>query len=291
MATTTRDRVSGSVAAYLAFLGYHDRPPPTLDALIDVHRRHLDRVPYENLGIMLGRPPSVDPADSIARVARVGRAGYCFHQNGALETALVDLGFAVSRRGGHVWTSPEDRHSGVLNHLVLVASGLPTDDNPSGDWWVDVGLGDAFVDPVPLVVGPQPQGGFDYEMTEVRPDGWSFTADPLGSFSGVEVGPAPTPVDIEERHASLSTPPGQFTKVLVVQRRDRDGIDIVRGCLHQRVTPGEKAEVELTSYDQWRGAIADGCGLSLAELADDDLRALWARTLDTHRAWTEAGRP
>jgi N-hydroxyarylamine O-acetyltransferase len=289
---TASEQMGALVAAYLSFLGYADRPRPTYDSLVDLHRRHLARVPYENLGIMLGRPPSVEPADSLARVVRVGRAGYCFHQNGALELALLDLGFAISRRAGHVWTTPDDRFSGVLNHLVLVASGLPTDDNPGGEWWVDVGLGDAFVDPMPLVVAPAGQGGFDYEVTEVRPDGWSFTADALGSFGGVEVGPAPTRADIEERHASLSTPPdGHFARLLVVQRRAVEGIDVVRGCIRQRVTPGHKEETELTSYDEWRGAIADGCGLSLAEVPDDDLRGLWTRTLETHRAWTVAGRP
>jgi hypothetical protein len=76
-------------------------------------------VPYENLAIMLGRPPSVDPVASTARVGEVGRAGYCFHQNGALETALTDLGFRVSRRGGHVWTSVDDRWTGTLNSLAV----------------------------------------------------------------------------------------------------------------------------------------------------------------------------
>ena len=70
-------------------------------------------------------------------VAGTGRAGYCFHQNGALETALRALGYAVSRRHGHVWTTEEHRQGTELNHLVLVVSGLPTDANPGGDWWAD----------------------------------------------------------------------------------------------------------------------------------------------------------
>ena len=180
MTTKTSEPVARLVTAYLSFLGYDDRPPATVESLAELHRRHLSRVPYENLEIMLGRPPSVDPLDSLARVARVGRAGYCFHQNGALETALVDLGYSVSRRGGHVWTTDDDRWSGSLNHLVLVVSDLPTDDNPGGRWWPDVGLGDAIVEPLPLAVGDYEQGGFSYAITEVRDDGWSFRADRAG---------------------------------------------------------------------------------------------------------------
>jgi arylamine N-acetyltransferase len=288
---TRSDQVAEAVAGYLARLGYDERPTPTLESLVDLHRRHLARVPYENLAIMLGRPPSVDPLDSTARIGRVGRAGYCFHQNGALETVLTDLGYDVSRRGGHVWTDADDRWSGSLNHLVLVVSGLPTDTNPGGEWWPDVGLGDAFLDPLPLVVREHDQGGFDYAVTEVRDDGWSFTADTLGSFTGVEVGPAPSAADVEDCHATLSTPPnGRFARVLVVQRRDVAGIDVVRGCLYHRITPGEQSETELASYDEWRAAIADGCGLSLAEVDDDELRVLWERTVEVHRAWVAAGR-
>ena len=286
--TTTSELVPDLVDGYLTFLGYADRPAPTVASLVELHQRHLARVPYENLEIMLGRPPSVAPLDSLARVGRVGRAGYCFHQNGALEVALRELGFAVERRHGHVWTSEDDRHTGVLNHLVLVVTGLPTDDNPGGEWWPDVGLGDALGDPLPLVVGEYEQGGFDYALTEVRDDGWSFLADRTGSFTGVEVSGVPTDAEIAERHASLSTPPdGRFATVLVVQRRMPEHVDVVRGCLSHRITPGGQTEVELTSYDAWRSAIEDGCGLSLAEVDDAELRALFDRQLAAHRTYME----
>lgn len=277
---------SDLVSSYLLRLGFEDRPAPTVESLTELHRRHLARVPYENLEIMLGRPPSVAPLDSLARVGRVGRAGYCFHQNGALETVLVDLGYDVSRRGGHVWTDDDDRWTGALNHLVLVVSGLPTDANPGGEWWPDVGLGDAIVEPLPLVVGEYEQGGFAYAITDVREEGWSFRADPQGSFLGLETGPAPTPVDVQECHARLSTPPdGRFARVLVVQRRMDGHVDIVRGCLTHRVTPDGQTETELTTYDEWRGALVDGCGLSLAGVEDDELRALFDRQLVLHREW------
>jgi N-hydroxyarylamine O-acetyltransferase len=291
--TTTSEHKTAAIAAYLDFLGYADRPPPTLGSLAELHRRHLAKVPYENLAIMLGRPPSVDPFDSLARVARVGRAGYCFHQNGALETVLVDLGYDVSRRGGHVWTTEDDRWTGSLNHLVLVVSGLPTEANPAGDWWPDVGLGDAIAEPLPLVVGEYEQGGFSYAITEVRADGWSFRADAQGSFLGLETGPAPSAAEVAECHAMLSTPPdGRFARILVVQRRMVDHVDVLRGCLLHTVRPdghaGNDLGTELTTYDEWRGAIADGCGLSLAEIGDDELRALFDRQLAVHREFMES---
>lgn len=141
---------SEAAAAYLRRIGVDGDLPPTLDTLVVVHRAHLDAVPYENLGIMLGRPPSV------------------FHQNGAFGTVLTELGFDVSRRHGHVYTAEEGREDTSLNHLVLVVDGLPTDANPGGRWWADVGLGDAFRDPLPVLADHYDQAGFRDRAGVVR---------------------------------------------------------------------------------------------------------------------------
>lgn len=284
---------SEATAAYLRRLGVDEDLRPTYDVLVRLHRTHLATVPYENLAIMLGRPPSVDPVESLARVGAEGRAGYCFHQNGALGTVLSELGFELSRRHGHVYTDEAEREDPSLNHLALVVDGLPTDDNPGGRWWVDVGLGDAFRDPVPVVVGHHRQSGFDYELTEVRDDGWSFRHDRAGTFVGIEVSSRSTeqPV-VEEAHARLSSPvDGQFGRVLVVQRRDETGVDTVRGCLHHRIHPEDRTETELATYGAWRAALVDGTRLSLEGVDDAELRALYAEQWARHEAWTAAGRP
>ena len=54
------------------------------------------------------------------------------------------------------------------------------------------------------------------------------------------------------------------------------------------ITPDGQTEVELTSYDAWRSAIEDGCGLSLARVDNAELRALFDRQLVAHRAFMEA---
>jgi arylamine N-acetyltransferase len=284
------------VAGYLARLGLPAAPPPTLETLVALHRAHLAHVPYENLGIMLGRPPSVEPVACLARVARVGRAGYCFHQNAALELVLRALGYPVERRHGHVWTQAENRYDGSLNHLVLVVSGLPTDANPGGRWWVDVGLGDAFRDPVPLVPGTVAQDGFSYGVEGLHGDdidGWSFRHDPSGTFTGVEVTRADTSQpSVARAHAELSNADtGHFARFLAVHRRDATGIDSVLGCRLLRVEPGGRDETELTSYDEWRAALADAVGLPLDDISPEELHGLWLRSRRTHDEWVRAGRP
>jgi arylamine N-acetyltransferase len=281
------------VAGYLTRLGLDEELPPTLDTLVTIHRRHLEQVPYENLGIMLGRPPSVDPHECLERVARVGRAGYCFHQNGALQTVLAGLGFEVGRRHGHVWTDPAAHDGESLNHLVLVVSGLPTDANPGGEWWADVGLGDAFRDPLPLVAGEHRQDGFTYRLSGVGRDGWDFHHDPAGSFTGMAASTRSTdPETVAAAHAELSSPPdGHFARVLVVQRRRAGAVDTLRGCVLTRSGPDGRSEADLSSYDEWRGALTDAVGVPVDDLDDAELRDLWTRMRTAHEAWDAAGRP
>src|ERR1700722_10074108 len=101
---------------YLSRLGLSRNLAPTAETLALLQRRHLDAVPYENLAIMLGRPDSTDPAQTLDRIAAGRNAGYCFHHNGAFEIVLRALGFAVERRSGQVTGRPIPR----LNHLVLL---------------------------------------------------------------------------------------------------------------------------------------------------------------------------
>jgi arylamine N-acetyltransferase len=275
--------VTGDVDRYLARLGLAARPAPTAGALRELHRRHLDAVPYENLAIMLGRPDPADPRQALARVAAGGNAGYCFHHNGAFEAALRALGYAVERHFGHVWTAPQDRAAPVLNHLVL----LVTIDGRR--WWPDLGLGDGFRDPVEVTAGEVRQGPFRYEISQVRGQEWSFRHDPAGSFAGVDVhARPPAPGEVAEAHRAMSTPPdGRFTRVLVAQRRDEAGAEALRGIRHQRAGGGAFTR-DLHAYHDWRAALTS-LRVSLAGVTEEELRALHARMRAAHQERLAAG--
>jgi arylamine N-acetyltransferase len=282
-----------ATAAYLRRLGLDADLPPTVETLATLHRAHLVTVPYENLAIMLGRPPSVDPDRCLDRVARRGRAGYCFHQNAALERALTALGFRVERRHGHVWTDPSFRDDPQLNHLVLVVTGLPTDANPGGRWWPDVGLGEGFWEPMPLVDGEVEDGPFRFRIDDVTDDGWVFTHDPSGTFRGLTVGGGRADqAAVVAGHLELSTPPdGHFTRVLVAQRREPGGLRTLRGCvLTSTGTAGTRA-TDVTGWSDWRAALVDVVGVPVDDVPADDLRALQGRMVVAHQAWDEEGRP
>lgn len=271
-----------AVALYLSRLGLSGNLAPTAETLVRLQRRHLDAVPYENLAIMLGRPDSTDPGQTLERIAAGGNAGYCFHHNGAFEIVLRTLGFAVERRSGQVHGRPIPR----LNHLVL----LVTVDGRR--WWPDLGLGDALRDPVEVSAGEIRQGPFRYELTDVGAGDWTFRHDPAaGSFTALDVrADPPTDAEVADAHRVLSTPPnGRFTSVLVVQRRDDTGAGTLRGIRQQRTGDGAFTR-DLVSFDDWR-AVLESMGVSLAGVGRDELRSLHARMLAAHekRAAATAG--
>lgn len=98
--------------------------------LAELHRAHLSTVPFENLGIHLGEPVSLEPDDLFDKVVRRRRGGFCYELNGLFALLLEELGHTVERVAARVyrktWLGPP------FDHLALVVD---------GSWLVDVGFG------------------------------------------------------------------------------------------------------------------------------------------------------
>lgn len=281
------------VDAYLELLGV-DREPPSVDALARLHRAHVERVPYETLWIHLGERWDIDAASSARRIAQQGRGGYCFHLNGGLAELLGALGYDVTRHVGGVHGPGGPAEADLTNHLVLTVGNLPSDDNPTGTWYVDAGLGDALHDPLPLLAGVYQQGPFELVL-ETTPGGvgdWHLTHDRRGGFAGMAWRSAPTGLAaFGERHTWLSTSPASgFVRVLTVQRRDAMGTDTLRGLRLQRIG-ARSTETILDSVDELTGALAEVFGIDVDAIGHEALVALWSRVHDAHLAWEAAGRP
>ncbi|MGH9275609.1 MAG: arylamine N-acetyltransferase family protein [Acidimicrobiales bacterium] len=281
-------------AAYLRRLGL-DAEPPSADALQHLHRRQVERVPYETMWIHAGEAWGIEPADSVQRVARDGRGGYCFHLNGAFSELLRSLGYMVTRHVGGVHGPGGPDAEMLSNHLVLTVAGLPTDENPAGTWYVDAGLGDALYETVPLAPAAFEQGPFHLVLAETD-DGvgdWHLTHDPAGSFTGMSWRTAPATIgDFAERHRWLSTSPESgFVRVATAQRRDATGVDIVRGLVVTRVGEGAATTAPLTERADWFGALADIFDLRFEHTPPEALDNLWASALASHERWEAAGRP
>jgi N-hydroxyarylamine O-acetyltransferase len=277
--------------AYLARLGL-PAEPPSAAALAALHRRHAQRVPYETLWIHGGEPWGIDPLQAAVRIARHGRGGYCYHLNGALALLLGSLGYRVQRHVGGVHGPDGPNPEAAGNHLVLTVTGLPTDEHPAGSWYVDVGLGDALHEPMPLTPGVARQGPFRLELAQTA-DGWHLQHDRAGGFPGMTWSAAATDGDepFLTQHRRLSTSPDSgFVKLGIAESWDADGVDVVRGLMLLRIGTDGGSE-ELTDRATWFAALRERFGLRFDDSAPGTTDRLWRRTLDNHRRWDAAGRP
>lgn len=276
--------------AYLRRLGFAEPPPPTADALVELHRAQVERVPYESVWIWLGERRTIEPLDSVRYVTgRGGRGGYCYHMNGALSTLLGWLGFDVRWHVGGVQGSNTDPAGANGNHLALTVANLPSPDNPDGRWFIDSGLGDGPHEPMPLRTGAYQQGPFTYHLSPsaVAPGGWRFGADPRMSLVGMDFSPdLATVPDLQPRHEHLqSSPNSGFVRVLTVFRRDATGVDYLRGRVLRRTDATGDHPTELTTSADWYAAMADVFGLTLSDVDEERRDALWQKVTAAHESW------
>jgi N-hydroxyarylamine O-acetyltransferase len=94
--------------AYFCRIGYSGTRTPTLDTLCELHLRHAQTIPFENLNPLLKWPVRLDPASVQAKLVRDRRGGYCYEQNLLLRHALEALGFRVAGLAARVlWYTPD----------------------------------------------------------------------------------------------------------------------------------------------------------------------------------------
>jgi N-hydroxyarylamine O-acetyltransferase len=272
-------------AAYLRRLGL-EAHPPSIRGLTSVVQRQAERVPYETLWIPAGEGWSTDPVRAAERIAFEGRGGYCYHLNGALGLLLASLGYEVHGHVGGVQAG-DPTPDVVGNHLVLTVTGLPSDTNPSGQWYVDTGLGDALHEPLPLTPGVYVQGQFRLTLEHTDEESWTLIHDPTGGFRTMTwtTGPA-FESDFLAQHEWLSTSPESgFVRVPMAERRDASGVDVIRGLVLARVGSGAFTSTPLTARSEWFEVLSDVFGLRFEGKTVEWRDGLWDGVTRAHRAW------
>jgi arylamine N-acetyltransferase len=159
---------------------------------------------------------------------------------------------------------------------------------------VDVGLGDALYEPIPLRAGiyHQPPYTFALRPSDVEPAGWRLDHDDKGSFAGVDfAADQAETADFEAKHKYLSTSPESgFVRVMTAQRRHAGGADILRSCTLSRISRGGSHVITLDRHTEWFAALAELFGLSLIGVDDAGRGELWAKVHSSHLAWVAANR-
>jgi N-hydroxyarylamine O-acetyltransferase len=268
------------VRGYLDRLGVDDPGEPSPKALRRLHTAHVERIPYETVWIALGRTRSMDPVESVERIV-AGYGGYCFQLNSAFAALLSALGYDVTLHVGTVRMRPdEDVPGNEGNHLAVT---IRLDGRA---WMVDVGLGNALHEPLPLKPGDYRQGPFEYRLgpAPTIPGGWRFALIPIArSFTCMDFRPEPAlPQDFAAKHHELSTDPqSPFVRVITVVRRDRNGFDQLRGPVLTRFDADGRHDLTLTEQTEWFAVADEHFGLRPDDLDDAAATALWHKVLAT----------
>jgi len=155
---------SAQIDAYLRRIGVAYPAWPTADVLRELHLRHLQTVPFENLSIHLGEEIVLEEERLLDKVVGARRGGFCYELNGAFGALLGALGFDVTLLAGRGY-GEEGRLGIPYDHLALRVRTVD-----GGDWLADIGFG--AHSHYPLAFGERGE-----------------QADPGGTFRVVEAGP------------------------------------------------------------------------------------------------------
>ncbi|GAA2271319.1 arylamine N-acetyltransferase [Streptomyces hawaiiensis] len=156
---------SSQVDAYLRRLGVQHPAWPTVDALRELHLRHLRAVPFENLSIHLGEEIVLEEKRLLDKVVGARRGGFCYELNGCFGALLSALGYDVALLAARVY-GDEGRLGIPYDHLALRVRTVD-----GGDWLADVGFG--AHSHLPLAFGDrgeQEDPGGTFRIVEAGPD-------------------------------------------------------------------------------------------------------------------------
>jgi N-hydroxyarylamine O-acetyltransferase len=250
---------------------------PDLPTLHRLHRAWRTRVPYENVDIQLGRPVRLDPDALLDKFGRRRRGGVCYEMNGALALLLRSAGFAVDIVEGGVLRAARGEESWG-NHVALIVT-------VGGERWLaDTGIGDAFLEPLPLRAGTHRQGPLAYRLERLDDATWRVHHHPGGSVASYDLRTQPRVLaDFAGRCQELATSPeSPFVRVLVAQHH-RDGQEL---ALRSRVLLAAGTERAIGTLEEFT-AVLGRFRIPVGDLGADGVETLWERTGEQYAAWLE----
>jgi N-hydroxyarylamine O-acetyltransferase len=257
--------------AWLRRIAYDGPRAPSLPVLRAIVAAHTAAIPFENVDVLLGRPPKLDVASLQRKLVAGRRGGYCFELNSLLRAGLTALGFRVTGLLGRVIRGMPPDADGSATHMMLLV------DLPEGAFLADVGFGNQ-TPTAPLAMRPLEEQQTPHEVMRLFPVGAELTlqaklGDTWESIYRLSLLPR-LAIDYEVANWFTATHPASpFVSNLIVAR---PGPGCTRGTLFNgRVTlrrPGGDADRRELDDATFASALRDGFGLDLP--AEDVAAAL-----------------
>ncbi|MFG2552763.1 arylamine N-acetyltransferase [Streptomyces sp. NPDC048581] len=264
---------SVEVDAYLRRLGVEHPAWPTVDVLRELHVRHLQTVPFENLSIHLGEDIVLEEKRLLDKVVGAGRGGFCYELNGAFGALLMALGFDVTLLAARVH-GKEGQLGIPYDHMALKVGTVD-----GGAWLADVGFGAHSHYPLAFEArGEQVDPAGVFRIVEAGPD----AAGVRGGHDVAEAADLEVVMDgrpeyrLERRPRVLgdfvvgawwhsTSPASHFTQSLVCSRVTEEGgrITLSGRTFKATAADGTREERELGTDEEVLGVYRERFGIEL----------------------------
>ncbi|MEV7983855.1 arylamine N-acetyltransferase [Micromonospora sp. NPDC085948] len=272
--------MSTELAQMLHRIGHHGRVAADVETLFALHQAWRHTVPYENLDIQLGRPIALDAEAIFDKLVRRRRGGYCYEQNAGLATLLRLTGFQVTMveaavlratRGEAMWG----------NHNALLV------DLDGRRWLADAGIGDGFVQPLPMREGPHAQGRLTYRLEQLDPDTWRFHHHPGGTIASYDFRLRPRDIaDFAARSRDMSTSPtSAYVTTLMAARPIAGETLILLSRTLRRLGADTSSPRTITDVDDFARTLSTHFLVPLDDLGPDGVARLWQQTGTQDDLW------
>lgn len=250
------------IERYLARLDVHSALEPDIETLRNLHRAHMQTIPFENLDIHRGQDIVLEEDHLFAKIVDRQRGGICYELNGLFARLLTHIGFEVALVAAEVFR--EDGTTGPLfDHMALLVE-------IDGDRYLaDVGFGDSFTTPLPLSdTGDQPQDGRVYRIYR---DATTFT---VMAGSGASNGAMKPSFRFSTKPRQLSdfnemctfhqtSDQSHFTRKEVCSRATSTGRVTLSGTQLIETDAGSRNVVDLASSEERQRALNKHFGIVL----------------------------
>ncbi|MDR3425925.1 arylamine N-acetyltransferase [Silvimonas sp.] len=219
-----------------------------------LHNTHQQCIAFNNIEVLLGRPPELDPDKVVDKVLRRARGGYCYELNGLFGCLLRELGYDTHFHLGKMLAGsgvgPEERPR--THHVISVLIERQR-------WMIDVSFGARGLVEAAVLQTEQPFTQMDTLRYQPYGDGYLLQSQIKGEwqtlywFDLVEVYPADC---VMSNYYSSTHPTSPFLHNLMALRLTGPRARVTFNNLRvAQVSNGVREETLLTSSQQLRDAI------------------------------------
>ncbi|HEY1556639.1 MAG TPA: arylamine N-acetyltransferase [Kofleriaceae bacterium] len=237
--------------AYFARIGWTG----ARSALAEIYAHHLRAIPFENLDVLLGRPPKLDIAALAAKLVTARRGGYCYEHASLFAHVLRELGWEARTHSARV-VMVTPRQLAPRTHMFLTA----------GDLVLDPGFG-GQAPATPLALDGASTGPHRVVRDELGIALEMATADGGWQRLWVSTLEPDHPIDFEmANHFTATHPSSPFTQRLMARVVTADGRVSVMNRDVTTVRGGETTTRQLADRAELRALFAEQFGFDLPEL-------------------------